>query len=653
MKKLILPCIIFLTILILTLAVYWPGLAGPFLFDDFANLDALGKYGSVHDGETLRLYLFGNTSGPGGRPLSMLSFLINDNTWPSDPWSFKYTNLLLHLLNGTLLCWISFKLLRLCRLEPESAAFAAVLAASCWLLHPFFVSTTLYVVQRMTQLAALFVLSGLLGYLHGRELLATVPRRAYVWMTLSIVMGTLLAVFSKENGALLPLLVLVVEWTALRTVPHPRVVPTPWWTGLFLVLPSLGIVGFLFGRWEHWQASYQNRPFTLGERVLTESQVLLDYLQQLLVPRSSSIGLFQESYPLSHGWLEPPSTLIAVILLSALLASGLLFRRRYPFFSLAVLFFFTGHLLESTILPLEIYFEHRNYLPAIFLFLPPAVWLVAQVPRYCWLPLAGILWLGLLGFLTYQYASLWGDKMQLMLVWAARNPDSVRAQRSAAIELESAGRPDLALRQLETALRRLPNEVELYLHRLALTCRYRQITSDELTALEPVLREVPYNFRTYYLLETLTDQIIEGRCHGMDTAAAHRLFKALLQNPTARVEAGPQRQLYHLQGMLYASENQPGLALQNFQAAQRVFPDAESGLLQVAILANHQFWTEALQHMETVRSLLNSGAARRTGKLDYPAEMERLERLIHQEIQDTQPDPQQPQQPKPFTDATH
>ena len=285
-------------------------------------------------------------------------------------------------------------------------------------------------------------------------------------------------------------------------------------------------------------------------------------------------------------------------------------------------------------------FEHRNYLPAIFLFLPPAVWLVAQAPRYRWLPLVGMLWLGLLGVLANQYAALWGDKTQLMLVWAARNPDSVRAQRSAAIELESVGRPDLALRQLETALRRLPNEVELHLHRLALTCRYHEITSDKLAALETVLREVPYDFRTYYLLETLTDQIIERRCHGVDAAAAHQLFKALLQNPTARVEIGPQRQLYHLQGTLYASENQPELALQNFQAAQRVFPDAESGLLQVAILANHQFWTEALQHMQTVRTLLDSGAVRHTEKLDYPAEIERLDRLIHQEIQDTQSDPQ-------------
>ncbi len=634
MKKSLLSCALFIIILILTLSAYWPGLAGPFLFDDFGNLDALGKYGSVHNWETFRLYVFGNTSGPSGRPLSMLSFLINDNTWPSDAWSFKYTNLLIHLLNGVLLCWISFKLLRFRQTESSDATLIAIVAAGCWLLHPFFVSTTLYVVQRMAQLSTLFVLLGLLLYLRGRELLATAPRRASIWLTASIIVCTPLAILSKENGVLLPLLILVMEWTTLRTTPQPQPAPARWWTGLFLVLPSLGIIGFLFGRWEYWLAGYQNRPFTLNERLLTEGRVVLDYLQQILLPRASSIGLFQESYIVSQGWLQPASTLLAIILISGLLISGLLLRKRYPLFSLAVLFFFAGHLLESTLPPLEIYFEHRNYLPTIFFFLPPAAWLVTQAPRYRWLPAAGLLWLGLLGLLTYQHTSLWGNKTQLMQVWAARNPDSVRAQRGAAIELENAGRPDLALRQLEIAIQRLPNEVELHLHRMALTCSYRPITPQELEALKSVLREGSYNLSTYHLLETISDRIITGHCQGVDTDAAHHLLDALLQNPTARVETGPQRQIHHhLQGLLYASENQAALALQHFQTAQRILPDIESGLVQAAVLAEHQFWNEALQHLQTLRTLLKQDTTRRSGKIDYPAEIEHLEHLINQNMQ--------------------
>lgn len=43
-----------------------------------------------------------------------------------------------------------------------------------------------------------------------------------------------------------------------------------------------------------------------------------------------------------------------------------------PLVSLAILFFFLNHGVESTIYPLELVFEHRNYLPSFFLFLPLA-----------------------------------------------------------------------------------------------------------------------------------------------------------------------------------------------------------------------------------------------------------------------------------------
>jgi tetratricopeptide (TPR) repeat protein len=41
-----------------------------------------------------------------------------------------------------------------------------------------------------------------------------------------------------------------------------------------------------------------------------------------------------------------------------------------------VLFFFLNHAIESTVFPLELIFEHRNYLPSLFLFLPIASYLV-------------------------------------------------------------------------------------------------------------------------------------------------------------------------------------------------------------------------------------------------------------------------------------
>src|SRR5687768_2841566 len=79
---------------------YWPGLHGGFLFDDYANLDALGRYGGVRDLHSFLYFLTSGEADPTGRPLAQLSFLLDARDWPADPWPFKRSNVLLHLLNG-------------------------------------------------------------------------------------------------------------------------------------------------------------------------------------------------------------------------------------------------------------------------------------------------------------------------------------------------------------------------------------------------------------------------------------------------------------------------------------------------------------------------------------------------------------------------
>src|SRR5688500_18346788 len=82
---------------------YRPGLAGGFLFDDFINLPALGAMGPVDDWPTFWRYLTSGTADPTGRPLALLSFLADARDWPADPAPFLRSNVLLHLLNGSLL----------------------------------------------------------------------------------------------------------------------------------------------------------------------------------------------------------------------------------------------------------------------------------------------------------------------------------------------------------------------------------------------------------------------------------------------------------------------------------------------------------------------------------------------------------------------
>ena len=164
--------------------VYWPGLVGPFLFDDFGSISELGALGGVSDWQTFKAFIFGGFTGPTGRPVALLSFLIDGNNWPTEPLPFKRTNLVIHLLNGVLLGILTLQILKLTDVQSQHAKWLALLSAGCWLLHPFLVSTTLYVVQRMAQLATTFVFLGLITYLHGRGKLTANRVSAYVIMSL-------------------------------------------------------------------------------------------------------------------------------------------------------------------------------------------------------------------------------------------------------------------------------------------------------------------------------------------------------------------------------------------------------------------------------------------------------------------------------------
>ncbi|MCB1919463.1 MAG: hypothetical protein KDJ28_05730 [Candidatus Competibacteraceae bacterium] len=652
-KRSLCNVLLFLLIIGLTLMTYWPGLSGSFLLDDFVNLDKLGKFGGVHNWETFKQYLIGdNHGGPSGRFLSMLSFLLNDNGWPSSPLSFKYTNLLLHLLTGILLTWLIYRLMLAYDRERRDnrAASIALLTTALWLLHPFNISTTLYIVQRMAILSALFSIIGLLVYVRGRELLNCQPRRAYLWMTLSVIVCTPLAVFSKENGALLPLLILVIEYTVLRhNIAQHK--PASQWLIIFLGLPNILLIGYFVIHWDTILNGYQIRSFTMTERILTESRVIFQYLHHLLIPKPDAQGIFNENFIPSSGLISPPSTLIAILFIAVSVIGGWWVRVRYPLLSLAILFFFAGHLLESTFISLEIYFEHRNYLPSIFLFLPLTSWLIRKFEKpICMTSIISIPFIGLFAFLVYQQTTLWGNHYKLATYWAQKNPYSIRAQQTLVAEFELRGRPDLALQYLERTINRIPDNFELRLHRMILLCQYFSISSDEFFEFKKSARQDFYNFQTYSLLEGFINMIIDHHCSNITPKSVHNFLDAFLKNNTARInyEKNKKRQIYHLHGLVYIKENQAILALRSFKESQQYMPDTEAGLLQVSLLANSRMFSEGLELLKIIKDNLKNNHEKLSyqKKMNFINEIVRIEKFLLEDLAKAgQPAPIAPQSP--------
>ncbi|MBI2970537.1 MAG: tetratricopeptide repeat protein, partial [Gammaproteobacteria bacterium] len=206
------PRLLLMLLLSITAAVYIPALDSGYYIDDYYNLRDLSEVAARGYGS----YVLSGISGPAGRPLSLLSFAVQHESWPQSPADFKAVNLALHLLIGFLLGVLVRRLGRHLNAGERQASWVGVVAAGIWLLHPMQLTTVLYTIQRMTQLCTLFVLLGLLGFLAGRRLCELRRlRQGYALMSIAIAAGTFLAVLSKENGVLLPLLALIMDVTLL------------------------------------------------------------------------------------------------------------------------------------------------------------------------------------------------------------------------------------------------------------------------------------------------------------------------------------------------------------------------------------------------------------------------------------------------------
>ena len=112
-----------------------------------------------------------------------------------------------------------------------------------------------------------------------------------------------------------------------------------------------------------------SRPFSIGERLLTQPSILLYYLSLIFYPSPERLSI-DHSFTLSTSLWQPWTTLPAILIIISLIIVALSQRKKRPLLGFAILFFFINHLVESTIIPLEMIFEHRNYIPSMFLFLP-------------------------------------------------------------------------------------------------------------------------------------------------------------------------------------------------------------------------------------------------------------------------------------------
>ncbi len=557
----------------------------------------------------------------------MLSFGLQAPAWPSSPVAFKLVNVLLHSLNGVLVYLVVTKLLRLSAVSRDQQTLLPLLVAGLWLMHPIHVSTVLYTIQRMTELSAFFSLAGLNLYLLGRSKLLENPRKAYMWMSSGVIGGAGLGVLSKESALLLPLLILVLEATLLCDVHKPR----GWrlWSLLLLWLPLAGAVVYLATKLNTLVLNpYDYREFTLKERLLTEGRIVFDYAGKILLPRVGEFGLFHDDFTLSRGWLSPLTTLPAVAGVLLLNAGAIFYRKKAPIASFAVLWFTAGHLLESTIFPLELYFEHRNYLPSFGLLLAISLYVISALNKSRGRLKAGLTGLVLFAamgmvLITLLEARLWGNPALQATVWAEEKPDSLRAQ-------SRLGEFYIAIRQhqhaadlYEQVASRFPLDAGLHAFRLALRCRGGETVSiPSSDILVQRLETARYSTAPLVAFDDIITKLEAGHCQMLPTEAVLVSLDALAKN---RAFAPQRTNLHLLRGRLFATLGRYAEAVAEFEHASIDHPAVALAQVQWSYRAGNI--PAAKKHFHRAERLIRDSPLRFGS---YNSQLQKTGTLLHE-----------------------
>jgi hypothetical protein len=558
-------------------------LSGAFQLDDVSSLKGLAL---IEDAQTAGDYILAGSNGPLGRPLAMLSFALQADEFAGGAGAFLKANVLIHLLNAVLLAWCLYQLAITQVAEREQAILIAVSAASVWVLLPLLATASLLVVQRMTTLSALFSLAGLGAYLTMRRNIDQKPRTALIAMTTVLAFSTLLAAFTKESGLLLPVFVLILEATLL--VRPQSIAPRLWRTWIFVILglPGIAILLYLASRSAYPEWMQVRRDFDGWERLLTESQILWLYIKHAVIGLPGQLGIFQTEFPIARSLLEL-KTLIAVLAWSGLAITALVWRRSRTLFAFAVLWFLGGHVLESTVLPLELYFEHRNYLPIIGPIFALCVYLIGRQGRVRQAGLAAIfLFLLVNAYFLYVFASLWGESSLASRYWALRYPDSVRAVTSlATYQLVEEG-PQRTIETIQRFAVEHPEHAYLRVQELNLTCLFAEEVSlvPIVNGLEHSLSNVAFTYSAGTMLSQLFTTSTQGRCE-IEPNTVLRLATALQQNH--RYINDPYYSQFHYKLLAGISRHQGDheTSLAHLQTAISYWPTSELNMMMVTALA--------------------------------------------------------------------
>lgn len=544
-------------LIVLVAACYSPGLHGGFVFDDDVN---------ILQNESLRVTslewqglwsaALSGHAGPLGRPIALASFALNLLWGGTNPFYFKLVNLVIHVANALLIGALAQSLC--VALQAHDAArqrgdaflqWSGWIVASLWALHPINLTGVLYVVQRMTSMSTFFGLTALLIFVRYREKTHETidvgrPGLRVALTGLVVLLLIALSALSKESGLLFGPLLIWIEYFAFDFRFNGRRITVH---GLDLrslasLLICIGCIYLVLFKIPPMvlPAAFANRDFGLRERVLTETRVIFYYLRLILLPSNSELSLYHDDFTISRSLWDPVTTAFSAAGLLVVSGLAVALRKSFPALLFGWGWFLIAHALESTVFPLELVYEHRNYFATVGIFMMVPMGLLrlssSELKRLFSVLLCG--YLVLMAFITHVRALQWSNPVDWAALEASNHPESARANYELARNymVLRANTGDERFGQLaDEALDRAENSylpgVLPYMARIQLDYFRRQ--QPDPAIIDKVrfgLRQGPFYNVTVGLLTSFVTCQIEAKCLMPDKQAIG-IVRDALENP--------------------------------------------------------------------------------------------------------------------------
>jgi len=383
-------------------------------------------------------------------PLTMLSYMIDYQLFGLNPLGYHLTNLVLHLS----CTWLVFLLID--RLVGD--AVVAFVTATLFGIHTMHVESVSWISARKDVLYGVGFLGAL--YLYVCHVRTGKSFSIYYWASL---MAFVLSALSKAQAALLPVFLILVEFTlkpGLSVKALARTLP--------FFVPAILTAGIA--------VAAQKAAGAVGEldmappvyRIFLGCYALMNYVWRLVLPINLSVVY---PYPVSDGRITTPWVYLSPLALLPLGWAGYLLARRSRalLFGLSFFAITIAPFLQFFPLGSALYADRYTYISSIGLFLVAGILVTAALHAGGWRARAlltlSTVYLLFLASNTFTRTQVWQDSMKLYTDGIEKEPTAAMLYFLRADLYERQGDVKKAIDDWNDAAKHAPGNIDTYARR--------------------------------------------------------------------------------------------------------------------------------------------------------------------------------------------